>query len=115
MSRARGRSSRGIEKLPPGHWLEWRKGVTRLERYWHLPFGAIRRWTMDSAKQQFDSLLRQSISEHLLSDVPLGVWISGGIDSSTILHYAAQAAGSRLKTFSISFRGRRSEEHTYIR
>src|SRR5213592_5289673 len=66
----------GIEKLPPGHWLEWRKGVTRLERYWHLPFGAIRRWTMDSAKQQFDSLLRQSISEHLLSDVPLGVWIS---------------------------------------
>jgi len=105
----------GIEKLPPGHWLEWRKGVTRLERYWHLPFGAIRRWTMDSAKQQFDSLLRQSISEHLLSDVPLGVWISGGIDSSTILHYAAQAAGSRLKTFSISFRGRSFDETPYIR
>ena len=47
----------------------------------------------------------QSVREHLLSDVPLGVWLSGGIDSSTILHYAAQASTSQLKTFSISFQG----------
>ena len=53
--------------------------------------------------------------EHLLSDVPLGVWLSGGIDSSTILHYAAQASSSRLKTFSISFRGRSFDESCYIR
>ena len=53
--------------------------------------------------------------EHLLSDVPLGVWLSGGMDSSTILHYASQASSSRLKTFSISFRGRSFDESSYIR
>ena len=60
------------------------------------------------------SLLQQSVREHLLSDVPLGVWLSGGIDSSTILHYAAHASSSRLKTFSISFRGRSFDETAYI-
>jgi asparagine synthase (glutamine-hydrolysing) len=58
--------------------------------------------------------LRDAVREHLLSDVPLGVWLSGGIDSSTILHYAAQASSSRLKTLSISFRGRTFDETEYI-
>ena len=70
---------------------------------------------MESAKEELDSLLRQSIREHLLADVPLGVWLSGGIDSSTIVHYAATERGSRLKTFSISFRGRSFDETAYIR
>ncbi len=47
--------------------------------------------------------------------MPLGVWLSGGVDSSTILHYAAKASSSRLKTFSISFRGRSFDETPYIR
>ena len=55
------------------------------------PFAAPRAIDLESAKQELDSLLQQSVREHLLSDVPLGVWLSGGIDSSTILHYAAQA------------------------
>ncbi len=67
------------------------------------------------AEEQLDALLRQSVREHLLSDVPLGVWLSGGIDSSTILHYAASASPNRLKTFSISFRGRSFDETPYIR
>ena len=50
-----------------------------------------------------------------MSDVPLGVWLSGGIDSSTILHYAAKASTSRLKTLSISFQGRVFDETRYIR
>ena len=56
---------------------------------------------------QLDSLLKQSMREHLLSGVPLGIWLSGGLDSSTLLHYAAAASSSRLKTFSISFVRRR--------
>jgi asparagine synthase (glutamine-hydrolysing) len=105
----------GIEKLPPGRWLEWRDGEVYSDSYWRLPFGASRQWTLDSAKQELDSLLQQSTREHLLSDVPLGIWLSGGIDSSTILHYAATQSSSRLKTFSISFRGRSFDETPYIR
>ena len=82
--------------------------------YWRLPEGTPGRWTLESAREELDSLLQQSVREHLISDVPLGVWLSGGIDSSTILHYAAQASSSRLKTFSISFRGRSFDETEYI-
>jgi asparagine synthase (glutamine-hydrolysing) len=105
----------GIEKLRPGHWLEWRDGKVFSKCYWRLPFGESRHWTADSARQELDSLLENSVREHLLSDVPLGVWLSGGIDSSTILHYASQASGSPLKTFSISFRGRSFDETDYVR
>jgi asparagine synthase (glutamine-hydrolysing) len=105
----------GIEKLPPGRWLEWRDGKISSDSYWRLPFGAVRDWTLDSAREQLDKLLRQSIREHLLSDVPLGMWLSGGIDSSTILHYAATESGAPLKTFSISFQGRSFDETAYIR
>ena len=104
----------GIEKLPPGYWLEWRDGALRSEAYWTLPFGVSKERSLDSAKEELDSLLRQAVREHLLSDVPLGVWLSGGMDSSTILHYAA-SAGSRLKTLSISFKGHSFDETAWMR
>jgi asparagine synthase (glutamine-hydrolysing) len=102
----------GIEKLPPGHWYEWRDGKVRSEAYWELPMPgqSCRVISEDQAQEELDSLLQQSVREHLLSDVPLGVWLSGGVDSSTVLHYAANASSSRLKTFSISFRGRTFDE-----
>jgi asparagine synthase (glutamine-hydrolysing) len=105
----------GVEKLPPGYWLEWRDGEIHSEPYWQLPFGVSQHYTVDSAKEELDHLLQESVREHLLSDVPLGVWLSGGIDSSTVLHYAANAASSRLKTLSISFAGRTFDETPYIR
>ena len=105
----------GIEKLPPGCWLEWHNGKVRSEPYWRLPFGRRDRRDPRSAREELDSLLSQSVREHLLSDVPVGVWLSGGLDSSTLLHYAAHASSSRLKTFSISFRGRSFDETAYIR
>jgi asparagine synthase (glutamine-hydrolysing) len=105
----------GITKLATGDWLEWKDGVVHTESYWRLPFGVSTQWTFESAQQELDSLLRESTREHLLSDVPLGVWLSGGIDSSTVLHYAATQSSSRIKTFSISFRGRSFDETPYIR
>jgi asparagine synthase (glutamine-hydrolysing) len=105
----------GIEKLAPGHWLEWRDGTVSSDRYWSLPLGPSRHVTLDAAKEELHDLLGQSVREHLVSDVPLAVWLSGGIDSSTVLHYAAQASSSRLKTLSISFRGRSFDETDYIR
>ena len=105
----------GIEKLQPGYWLEWRQGRVRSEAYWKLPFVEASNRSLDSACEELDALMRQSVKEHLVSDVPLGVWLSGGVDSSTVLHYAASAAGRRLKTFSISFQGRSFDETAYIR
>lgn len=104
----------GIEKLPPGDWLEWIDGTISTGSYWQLPFGVSSNYTIESAKEEMDALLQDAVREHLISDVPLGVWLSGGIDSSTILHYAAKASSSQLKTFSISFRGRSFDETEYV-
>lgn len=105
----------GIEQLPPGEFLEWRDGNIRTEAYWKLPEAQPTDISFEDAKAQLDALIRQSVREHLLSDVPLGVWLSGGIDSSTIVHYASEVCGSRLKTFSVSFQGRSFDETRYIR
>ena len=104
----------GLRKLAPGHWLEWRDGAVTTGAYWRLRF-APRKRPLAEAKEELDFLLGESVREHLISDVPLGIWASGGIDSSTILHYAAQAAPARLKTFSVSFRGRSFDESPYFR
>jgi asparagine synthase (glutamine-hydrolysing) len=105
----------GIEKVPPGTWMEWKDGEIKTGSYWELPYGKIQKISLEDAKAQLDTLMADSIREHLLSDVPLGVWLSGGIDSTSILHYAAQASSSRLKSFSISFTGRSFDESSYIR
>jgi asparagine synthase (glutamine-hydrolysing) len=109
----------GIEKLPPGRWLSFHNGDITTAAYWQLP--AINsaenpspQISLEDAKSQLDALLKESVKEQLMSDVPLGFWLSGGVDSSTILHYAAQATTERLHTFSISFAGRSFDESPYI-
>ncbi len=104
----------GIEKLRPGYWLEWVNGALRSEPYWELP---LRPALNDEGEvtERLEELLQQSVREHLLSDVPVGIWLSGGLDSSTILHYAATASGTPLRTFSISFNGRSFDEGPYIK
>jgi asparagine synthase (glutamine-hydrolysing) len=105
----------GIEKLLPGQWMEWRRGAIRTERYWRLPKTAPASWTAQDAGAELDRLLKQSVREHLVSDVPLGVWLSGGLDSSSMVHYASEASPARLKTFSITFHGRSFDEAHYVR
>jgi asparagine synthase (glutamine-hydrolysing) len=105
----------GIEKLQPGYWLEWRDGTVRSEAYWKLQFRPDPKMDLESAKDQLDDLIRMSVREHLASDVPLGVWSSGGLDSTTILHYAAEQSPVRLKTFSVAFPGRSFDESRYFR
>jgi asparagine synthase (glutamine-hydrolysing) len=104
----------GIEKLLPGHWLEWRDGAIQTTPYWNATWSP-RSITLDQAKEELDHLLRSSVREHLVSDVPLGLWASGGLDSSAVLHYAAQESGDRLKTFSVSFRGKPFDESPWFR
>jgi asparagine synthase (glutamine-hydrolysing) len=105
----------GIEKLPPGHILTWQSGATKIEPYWHCVIPpAEKAWSLSAAKDQLDFLLHESVKEHMVADVPVGLWASGGLDSSTILHYAAKASTKKLKTFSITFKGRSFDESAYI-
>ena len=106
---------RGIEKLPPGHLLEWQDGDVEMEAYWRLRFEPQKEKSLEGAQEELDSLLREAVRDHLISDVPLGIWLSGGVDSSTILHYTRELCTSRVKTFSISFAGRTFDETAYIR
>jgi asparagine synthase (glutamine-hydrolysing) len=105
----------GVRKVPPGFLLEWQQGRTRIERWAPETKFEARPVLLGEAKEQLDGLLRASVREHLVSDVPLGVWASGGLDSSTILHYAAAETAGRLKTFSVSFAGRSFDESRYFR
>ena len=106
----------GIEKLQPGTWLEWHDGTVRAEPYWKLRFTPPKlHQTLEEAKEHLDWLLRESIREQLISDVPLGIWLSGGLDSSTVTHYAVEAGARPLKTFSVAFAGRGFDESRYFR
>ncbi len=104
----------GIEKLPSGAFLEWRDGVTKVTPYWKLQFVPDQSITEQDAREELDRLLRDAVREELVSDVPLGVWSSGGIDSSTLVHYASEL-GAGLKTFSISFEAGSCDESPYFR
>lgn len=104
----------GIEKLGAGTWLECTNGRLRTGTYWGNTFTPQKIGLRDAC-DELDDLLTKSITEHLISDVPLGIWSSGGLDSSTILHYASRAASRKLKTFSISFAGKRFDESKYFR
>ena len=66
------------------------------------------------ATEELDDLLQKSVREQLISDVPVGIWLSGGLDSSTILRYAAEAGTAELRTFSITFKGRSFDESASI-
>ena len=103
----------GLEKLPPAHFLEWTAGKTHMDSYWQPP-SEIRCRNIEDAKEELDYLLKESINDHLISDVPVGIWTGGGIDSSTIVHYASDVASKPLRTFSITFSGRSFDESRYI-
>ncbi len=104
-----------IEKLKPGHLLEWQNGEFEIAPFASFPFDTKTQWTPESAEEALDGLMKESVREHLASDVPVGIWLSGGVDSSALLHYAQQVSQRALKTFSIRFNGRSFDETPYIR
>ena len=105
----------GISKLMPGQMLEWQTGQVSLASF-VLPAPDIAPpSSMGQACEELDSLLTQSVKEQLVSEVPLGMWLSGGLDSSTVLHYAARLRPGGMKTFSITFKGKSFDESRYIR
>src|SRR2546421_5981864 len=92
-----------IRKLQPGHWLLWKKGEIKLERYWQLDFSHKISISEEEAGERVVDLLRDAVRVRLMSEVPLGAFLSGGIDSSAIVALMAQESSEKVKTFSIGF------------
>jgi asparagine synthase (glutamine-hydrolysing) len=105
----------GIEKLPSGHYLDWRNGESTLNRWWNPDWIPDSTVTEDYAVIELDRLLRKSVREHLASDVPVGLWASGGVDSTTLLHYAAEESAEPVRTFSVAFRSKADDESAWFR
>jgi len=105
----------GISKLMPGCLLDWQKGRITVGSFVPPAAQVPAPRSLGEACEELDGLLTRSVEEQLVSDVPLGVWLSGGLDSSTVLHYASRLSARRLKTFSITFRGKSFDESSYIK
>jgi asparagine synthase (glutamine-hydrolysing) len=94
---------RGISKLPAAHTLKWQAGRVSIERYWSPSTEIVERSAEDTVSQ-LDQLLREVVPQHTVSDVPVGVFLSGGIDSALTAFYL-----DAPRTYTLGFEGGRSE------
>jgi len=110
---------RGICKLPPATWLLWKNGQVRLERYWELAEFVNQPPTHfaseHAAVEALHAELNRAVTSQLVSDVPVGAFLSGGIDSSAITQKMAHFYPEQVKTFSIGFREKSYSELPYAR
>lgn len=93
----------GVRKLPPGHRLVCDANGPRVERYWTLPVGTDPAIGPAEAVERLRELLAEAVRLRLMSDVPLGAFLSGGLDSSVVVALMARASSTPVKTFSIGF------------
>lgn len=108
----------GVRKLLPGRTLTWsRRDGIRERRYWHIPMGAPQQksQSLQAQSAELRARLSDSVRSHLMSDVPLGVFLSGGIDSTGLAALMASMVKEPIKTFSVGFPEREGNELSYAR
>jgi asparagine synthase (glutamine-hydrolysing) len=106
----------GIHKLPPGHLLEFQDGEIRIRQYWDLPeYNTHPPRSEEECLEELERRLFEATKIRLISDVPLGAFLSGGTDSSTIVALMARASSGPVKTFSIGFKKDDFNEAHYAR
>ncbi|MEP4535281.1 MAG: asparagine synthase (glutamine-hydrolyzing) [Cyclobacteriaceae bacterium] len=93
----------GVQKLLPGQLMTIKEGKVELKKYYEIPYGSPSETDYSSAKKKLQDVLRSAVHKRLVSDVPLGAFLSGGIDSSVIVALASEQV-SGLKTYSIGFK-----------
>lgn len=106
-----------IHKLLPGYYLISREGKTEIKQYWDLTFPTTSpACSLEDAIARLNTLLRETVQVHLLSDVPVGFLLSGGIDSTALLSFAAEESNRDISTFTIGFEGEKfADERPYAR
>jgi asparagine synthase (glutamine-hydrolysing) len=92
----------GVRKLPPGHWLRYQDGALKLEKYWDIPY-APSQLNLEANAEMLGELMGDAVRMQLMSDVPLGAFLSGGIDSSAVVAYMSERSAGPTPTFSIGF------------
>ena len=106
---------RAVRKLPAAHWLTYTDGRVKLEPYWDVHFQRDAGIDETEAAEALRAALDRSVKQHLVSDVPLGVFLSGGIDSSAVAAFAVRHFPGRLKTFSVGFEDPSFDETAHAR
>lgn len=104
-----------IRKLEPGHWLTWKAGEISTQRYWLPDFSKKIKISEEEAIEETTRILRESTKLRMISEVPLGAFLSGGVDSSTVVALMAEASSTPVKTFSIGFEEQDFSELKYAR
>jgi len=104
---------RAVRPLPPGHWMRWQGGRLSLQRYW-TPRLETRPIGLDEAAEALRPLLRQAVTRQMVADVPVGAFLSGGLDSTSIVAMMSAASARPVRTFSVGF-GTEINELPYAR
>lgn len=106
---------RGMNKLPPAHYLVLENGHLAIERYWELSYGPKLAISRQDACREIRRRLEEAVQIRMISDVPLGAFLSGGIDSSAVVAFMSLHSSSPVKTFSITFPQPEYDESRYSR
>jgi asparagine synthase (glutamine-hydrolysing) len=106
---------RNIQKLPASHWLEIRDGSIEQQRYWNLRYTPKQKLSFEEAKAELHWRLAEAVRMRLVSDVPLGAFLSGGVDSSAVVACMAEAMNRPVRTFSVGFGVSSFDERPYAR
>lgn len=105
---------RNVYKLEPATFLSFQRGEIKKETFWRMSFDE-RDVPLDEAAEGLGRRLEESVKRRLVSDVPLGVFLSGGLDSSTVAYYAQKNNREKIKTFSIGFEDKSFDESSYAK
>lgn len=104
-----------IRKLEPAHWLRWKDGRIETQRYWQPDFSKKIKISEEEAIEETTRILSESVRLRMISEVPLGAFLSGGVDSSTVVALMAKESSRPVKTFSIGFEEQDFSELKYAR
>ncbi len=95
---------KGVNKLPPGCYLLSKNGRTEVRQYWDLDFSKPRRrGSLKQAERELETLLAETVDLHMIADVPVGVLLSGGVDSTAVLSFAVEKTKEEVNTYTVGF------------